>query len=63
VHFRKNGGILDYEVPQMQRALDRLMDEKNHLLLRERHEQLMVNEVALRNEEIEEILNRRDQEY
>jgi hypothetical protein len=23
----------------------------------------MVNEVALRNEEIEEILNRRDQEY
>lgn len=63
IHFRQNGGILDYEVPHMQRQIDRLMDDKNQLLLRLRHEELMINELALRNEELEEILERRDKEY
>ncbi len=47
----------------MQRQIDRQMDEKNQLLLKLRHEELMVNEISLRNEELEEILERREKEY
>jgi hypothetical protein len=47
----------------MQRSIDRLMDDKNQLLLKLRHEELMVNEISLRNEELEEIYLRREKEY
>ena len=46
----------------MQRHIDRLMDEKNQLLLKLRHEELMSNEITLRNEELEEIVGRREKE-
>jgi len=47
----------------MQRQLDRLMDDKNQLLLKLRHEELMCNEVARRAQDVEEILERREDEY
>jgi hypothetical protein len=39
------------------------MDDKNQLLLRLRHEELMHGEVARRAEEIKEVLERREEEY
>jgi hypothetical protein len=63
LHFRHSGGIFDHEIPQVQRQIDRLMDDKNQLLLKLRHEELLNNEIILRNEELEEILARRDKEY
>jgi shikimate kinase len=47
----------------MQRQLDRLMDDKNQLLLRLRHEELMASEITRRAQEVQEVLNRREDEY
>jgi len=40
IEFRETGGIVDHEVPQVQRNIDRHMDDKNSLLLKLRHEEL-----------------------
>lgn len=63
VNFRNGGGIVDHDVPRVQRSIDKHLDDKNQLLLKLRHEELKNSEVALRLEEVNDRLERRDKEY
>jgi hypothetical protein len=47
----------------VQRSIDKHLDDKNQLLLKLRHEELKNSEVALRLEEVNDRLERRDKEY
>jgi DNA polymerase III psi subunit len=63
IRFRNGGGIVDHEVPSIQRNIDRLTDDKHQLLLKLRHEELKNSEISLRAEEVNDRLERRDKEY
>ena len=63
ISFRNGGGIVDHEVPHIQRGIDKQLDDKNQLLLKLRHEELKNSEMAIRLEEVNDRLERRDKEY
>jgi hypothetical protein len=62
VSFNNEGTGCD-QVPYIQRTTDASLDAKKKLLLKLRHEELRNSEIALRLEEVNDRLARRDSEY